>query len=137
MERAIGEIYSELLRVRRERDPGYERIYQSVVGAAHRHEVSLRVDAIYFLANNISEMILAPTHLARLREVRLETGPVAPEAELYSALDSDLSIIIDSAASAAHGRERSHISAASVIVGLGHVIDGLKINDWKLWGRSN
>jgi hypothetical protein len=137
MERAIAEIYSELLESRRKSDPGYERIYQSVVMVAKRRDMSLRVDAVYFLANNISEMIFGPTNLARKREVRLETGPVAPEEQLYSALDGDLGIIIDQAVKIAQGRERSHISAASVIVGLGQVIDGLKINDWKLWGRSN
>lgn len=136
MERAIEEIYSELLHARRERDPGYERMFQSIEEAARRRETSLRTDAVYFIANNVSEMIFRPVRLARERRASLDAGQLASEAELYSALQSDLDVIIELARSAAHGRERSHVSAASVIVGLGHVIDGLKINDWKLWGRS-
>jgi hypothetical protein len=136
MDQAIESIYAELLYNRREHDPGYERIHQSIVGAAQREGVSLRPDAVYFLANNISEMILEPTHLARVRGVSLDTGPVAAEAELYSALDSDLDLIIRSASAeaAVRGRERSPISAASVIFGLGHVLDALRINNWRLWG---
>lgn len=135
MDRAIEEIYSELVQTRRERDPNYERIFQSIVNAAGRRGSSLRADAIYFLANNIAEMVFRPVHVARVRELRLDSGPVASEAELNAALASDLEIIIESALSAARERERAHISAASVIAGLGSVIDRLKINDWKLWGR--
>jgi hypothetical protein len=54
MEKEIEDIYSKLVYARREHDPAYERIYQSIVQAEQRGKTSLRPDAVYFLANNIS-----------------------------------------------------------------------------------
>jgi hypothetical protein len=83
-------------------------------------------------------MIVTPLHLARVRGVKVQTtAKLASEEEVYTAVGTDLDIIVSSAVTAAQRREAPRISAASVIVGLGNVIDSLKVNDWKLWGRPD
>ncbi len=135
MEPHIERIYSDFLISRLDRDSGYRQIVRLIDEASHRHQISLRSDARYFLANNISEMIVYPMQFARDRGLILETGRPATEAELNSYLATDLDVIISAALSVAGGRDPREISATSVIIGLGNVIDGLQINSAKLWGR--
>jgi hypothetical protein len=80
-------------------------------------------------------MIFHPLQVAREQGLSLETGPSATEAELHGYLATDLDVIIGAARSVADARDSQGISAASVIIGLGNVIDGLQINNAKLWGR--
>jgi hypothetical protein len=133
MEPQIEEIY--LGRVNfRGRDPRYARILQSIVRVSGRYKISLRQDALYFLANNIADMVVGPMLGATERGIRLESGRIVSEEELFSYIEGDLPLIIESALSAANERERQQISATSVIIGLGRVIDRLQINNTKLWG---
>jgi hypothetical protein len=135
MEPQIERIYSDFLNRRSHRDSRYQQILQSIDEASHRRKTSLRSDARFFLANNISDMIFRPMQVAHEQRLSLESGPLATEAELHSYLATDLDVVIGAALSVADERERQEISATSVIIGLGNVIDGLQINNAKLWGR--
>jgi hypothetical protein len=118
-----------------ERDPRYDRVVHSIVRTGNDLKVQLRPDAVFFLANNIIDMVFNPMRTAGQRHLHLETAKIASEEDLFSDIDRDLPTIIESTSSVADERERSELSSASVIVGLGRVIDRLRINRTKLWGR--
>jgi hypothetical protein len=134
MEPQIEQLYAERVNFR-VRDPRYIRVVKAIHNVANRYHVSIRPDALYFLANNIIDMVVDPIIAAGERRLRLETGGPVTEEDLFSYIESDLPLIIESASSAATDRERQQISATSAIIGLGHVIDRLQINNTKLWGR--
>jgi hypothetical protein len=129
MEPNIEDIYRERIEIR-QRDARYARIVQSILHASSQYRSSLRQDALYFLANNIADMVVGPMRVAAERGLHGMS-----EKELFFYIESDLSLIIESALSAATQRDRQQVSATSVIIGLGHVVDDLKINNTKMWGR--
>ena len=135
MEPEIGQIYVESVNARAEKDYRYLRVVHSIVKTGHDLKVNLRPDAVYFLANNIIDMVFNPMRTVAQRELRLANIEIASEEGLFSDIDNDLRAIIETTISVANERERSEISSASVIVGLGRVIDRLRINRTKLWGR--
>jgi hypothetical protein len=132
MDAQIEDIYSEQVKSRAN-DPRYARVLGSIARASQN--TPLRADAVYFLANNIMGMILIPMAAARERQLMPENTPLISEERLFEDIESDLHEIIGSAAATTLDRDRDRISAASVIIGLGKIIDKLKINDAKLWGR--
>ncbi len=134
MEPQVEQIYLEQIDVRRQRSPRYDRVVETIIEAAKQYPVSLRNDAICFLANSIADMVVTPLRIAYDRKLTLNTN-IVTEDELFSYIEKDLFLIIQSALSAASKRERQHISATSIIVGLGQVIDHLQINSTKVWGR--
>jgi hypothetical protein len=135
MEPDIEKIYYESVNFRAERDPRYAKILSSIIQAAGKSNVTLRPDAVYFLANNILDMVFDPMRSARRRGLHLATTKPVSEDELFSDIHHDLPVIIESTRTVADERARSEISATSVIVGLARVIDRLRIDSTKLWGR--
>jgi hypothetical protein len=135
MEPEIEKIYYEFVDARAARDVRYARVLNSINRTAGEFKVTLRPDAIYFLANNIVDIVFNPMLSATQRGLHLLTTKLVSEEELFHYIDHDLPTIIESTRTVADERERSEISAASVIVGLGRVIDHLHINNTKLWGR--
>jgi hypothetical protein len=111
----------------------YEEIVKSIQIASKSSELPLREDAIYFLANNVADMVVGPMSDAGSQKIKSQSAQIVSEAELFSYIRADLSIIITVANSAALERKRKEISATSIVIGLAKVIDKLKINSTKLW----
>jgi hypothetical protein len=120
MEPQIEQIYHEQVRTR-VGDARYLRVLRSIIDVAKQHNAPLQQDALYFLANSITDMIVGPVRIAGERGLKLESGSVSEE-ELFSYIESDLPLIIKSALTTAQGRKRQQISATSVIIGLGMLL---------------
>lgn len=96
MEPEIGEIYVEFVNARAQHDPRYARLLKLIFSTGHEFGVTLRPDAVYFLANNIIDMVFNPMRSATQRELRLTTTKLASENELFSDIERDLPTIIKS-----------------------------------------
>lgn len=134
METQIQEIYARRV-AERTSDPRYRRLLEIIITESRQRDLPLREDAIYFLANNIADMVIGPMLEAdRLRQTLETTRPVG-EQTLFSYIESDVATILDAARASADIRDRNEISATSVIIGLGSVIERLQLDSTKLWGR--
>jgi hypothetical protein len=134
MDTQMEKVYDDLLS-RRMNNPGYAQIVQLIRDAANVHmPLSLRADALYFLANNIYDLVEEPIYTARAARIALREGTLPTDQDFRTSVASDVSIILGSSAQAARTRGRNYISAASAVVGCAAVIDSIKINEWHLWG---
>ena len=70
MDAQIEDIYSEKIR-ERETDPRYKKVLEIITRASQG--VPLRPDAVYFLANNITDMVVKPIDVARERNLTPKT----------------------------------------------------------------
>jgi hypothetical protein len=135
MDAQIGEIYRGQVISRAERDGRYREVLTLLLDVCKKFDVQPRPDAVCFLVNNLVDMIVGPMSAARDITSRLATAePVAWET-LFPDIEHDLGSIIESSLTVANERERREISATSAIVGLARVIDNLRVNRTKLWGR--
>jgi hypothetical protein len=113
----------------------YSQINQMVLSVSMAMGVSLRQDAVYFLTNNITDMVYAPLKIALARNLKLNVGILVPVDTLLSYIESDIGTIISSAQTVPADPDAQKMSAARIIAGLGPVIEKLQINQTKLWGR--
>jgi hypothetical protein len=129
MEPEIDQTYKDIIRLRRA-SPHYDRVVHSIDRISSEINVPLRTDATCFLANNITDMIIAPIALQHIAH-----GWSLNDDTLFRDIEHDLRQIIEAARDAATDRDHQQISATSVIIGLGQIIAGLRISSSKLWGR--
>jgi hypothetical protein len=136
MDAAIAQFYEKRINSRKDVDSEYGSILDAIARVSAQLKAPLRQDAIYFLANNLADMIVYPMWAAHdLPPTQLPTARPVDRDTLSSFVEHDLALIIGSSLLAANERDRSAISAASVIIGLSLVIDQLNFNSTKLWGR--
>lgn len=113
-------------------DEDYQFVLQMLENVSSEIKLRIRPDAIYFLANGISDLVVAPV----VNVVR-DGKTIVPIADLQELLPSDLWLILKTAVNVSMERGRSEISSTSAIIALGRVIEELKINDLKIWGRRS
>jgi hypothetical protein len=134
MDTQIEQIYDDLINRKRSDHPGYGELIASIREIASRTSPRLRADAVFFLANNIYDLVQEPIYIARAARLGLNEGTLPMDQDFRTYVEGDLSAIIHSSTAVARSRGRDYVSAASAVVGAANVIDSLKINDWRLWG---
>jgi hypothetical protein len=134
MDAHIEQIYEDLINRKRSDHPGYGELIVSIRNLAATMSPRLRADAVYFLANNIYDMVQEPIYIARAARLALGEGILPMDQEFRTYVEGDLAAIIHSSTAVARERGRDYVSAASAVVGTANVINSLKINDWRLWG---
>jgi hypothetical protein len=134
MDTQFEKIYEDLISRKSNDRPGYSELIASIQRLSASTSPPLRADAVYFLANNIYDLVQEPIYTARAARLGLNEGILPMDQDFRSYVDQDLSDIILLSASVAASRRKSYVSAASVIVGVANLIESLKINDWRLWG---
>jgi hypothetical protein len=89
-----------------------------------------RSDAIYFLASNISSMVLQPyARAAGIRSVHQLLN-----SEAWDAIQRDVEAIAGLANEVAVERDRDYVSATSVAVALGRLAPSLRTTALHIWG---
>ena len=134
MDTQIERIYGDLIDRKRDDHPGYADLISLIVTASARTSPRLRADAVYFLANNIYDLVSEPIYLAKAENLELREGSLPSDADFRNYVEGDLSIVVSSSAEVARSRGLKYVSAASAVVGVANVINSLKINGWRLWG---
>ena len=129
MDDDIIEFYASQVQAR-SGDARYERVAHVLYQASSEVGIPLRPDATYFLANGINDLVIAPaTTVVRFGQ------PIVDAETLEDMLQSDLRLLVKRAANVSTGRERHEISSTSAMIALGQVVEKLRINDLKIWGR--
>ncbi|HEY1453299.1 MAG TPA: hypothetical protein VGF57_07530 [Roseiarcus sp.] len=135
MDTQIEKIYDDLINRKSSDHPGYRELITSIRNAAGSTTPRLRADAVYFLANNIYDLVQEPIYIARAGRLALNQGTTLPiDQDVRTYVDGDLPNIISLSRAVALSRGRDYVSAASAIVGVATVVESLKINEWRLWG---
>lgn len=120
----------------RAQDPEYALIVRFISAFAEERGVLIRSDAKYFIANNIVEMVSVPISLAAEDNIGGLRNLADFEVRFNELYANDLMLIINSAARVTESRGRTEISSTSALLAIAEVIDELRINQVKLWGRA-
>lgn len=94
-----------------------------------RIPIDWRSDARYFLASNMLSMVILPYDQVEGPDIELLPGGMAWEMAF-----SDLSDLIARTEEIARRRGRGYVSATSVAVALGDMVEGLRTTSLRIWG---
>jgi hypothetical protein len=136
MNENIEEVYAAQVRWRAA-DPRYGAVSQMLHGFAKDTGFRIRSDAVYFLANNLIDLVATPLSVARRSGIAPDGDKMTDKDGSANDYADDLRRVVNAAAEEARQRGRNEISSTSALIGLSKVIDDLGISDMKIWGRSS
>lgn len=116
---------------RREDFPPYAELVDYIRSSSIPYGFPIRSDAIYFLANNMIDMIYIPVTSTPTPIPKIE-----PEA-LRLAIYQDIKTILAECFKELESSRRKVVSTNVVIIALGRIYSDLQINSFKLWGRRD
>ena len=95
--------------------------------------INWRSDALYFFSLNVYLMLLHPLKAVNHRP-NLNILLQSDEGEL---IRQDIELIKSRAEDVSIARERSYVSATSVVIALGEVVEDLQSTSFQIWGPTN